>query len=493
MSRIREFAVAVVVVLGVSWFAGCAGPRGLPAPVEVRPVNHETRLAFDTNGDGTPDYWQYQGADGRKHAIALPQDGAAAPGPRIDLDAIPATDCPHFMIILDGVPFEVIDAMYREGHFRLFCPPVRAICCFPSLTDLAITQLLHSPPCIAGEALYYDREANRLSDGNAVYLSGRNAPWTPKVQYRCSTFWDAKAYLDPQAVFDHELSGILDVFSHVQSGQAIGYSVGTAGLGTRGGRDAIRAYMTTIDRICEQLVHDRQGRVKITLTADHGHCLTPCHRTHFDDVLKQGGYRSAKSLRDPHDVIVIAYGLVTYTAFYTKDAPGVATCVLNNDDVDLVCYPQDDAVVVRNRDGEARVRRGDHGYHYERRSGDPLRLAEVIDALQREGKVAADGEIDDRAFFAATVTHEYPDALSRVWDAFHGLMESPPDLIASLRDNACYGSSFFHMMIGDVASTHGSLNRINSTTFVLTTLGELPPAMRSGEVLPALDRLRGKS
>jgi hypothetical protein len=41
-----------------------------------------------------------------------------------------------------------------------------------------------------------------------------------------------------------------------------------------------------------------------------------------------------------------------------------------------------------------------------------------------------------------------------------------------------------------VSSTHGSLNGINSTTFVMTMLGDLPPALRSREVLPALEKLR---
>ena len=72
------------------------------------------------------------------------------------------------------------------------------------------------------------------------------------------------------------------------------------------------------------------------------------------------------------------------------------------------------------------------------------------------------------------------------------LAENPPDVIANLRDGACYGSRFFHVMIGKVASTHGSLNRINSTTFALTMLGELPPAMRSHDVLPALEALRSE-
>jgi hypothetical protein len=69
-------------------------------------------------------------------------------------------------------------------------------------------------------------------------------------------------------------------------------------------------------------------------------------------------------------------------------------------------------------------------------------------------------------------------------------VQHPPDLIVNLRDGACHGSRFFYTMIGRVGSTHGSLNRMNSTTFALTMLGELPPALRSEELMPALEKLR---
>ena len=126
---------------------------------------------------------------------------------------------------------------------------------------------------------------------------------------------------------------------------------------------------------------------------------------------------------------------------------------------------------------------------YDSRGGDPLKLAEIVERLRVEGKVSGDGEIAPDALFDATLDHDYPDPLARLWDAFHELVECPPDLIVNLRDGACYGSRFFHAMIGRVNSTHGSLNRASSTTFVLTTLGELPPAMRSRDVLPELEQL----
>ncbi|MFQ6049185.1 MAG: hypothetical protein ACE5K7_07465, partial [Phycisphaerae bacterium] len=321
-------------------------------------------------------------------------------------------------------------------------------------------------------------------------LSGANAPWSHNLTYRCSFWWDANAYLSPRAVFDHELRGLLRAFKKVQRDQAFAYTVATAGLGTRGGRAAILDYLKTIDRLCQQIVYRHRGNVKLTLLADHGHNLTPNRRISFKRLLRQMGYHLATTIKGPADVVVIEYGLVTYAAIYTDDPAGVADVVLDHPAVDLVTYPQDRDIVVRDRTGQARIRKIGSRYRYDIDRGDPLRLKPVLAQLASQGKVSPDGLIDDRALFQATIEHIYPDPLARIWLAFHGLVKHPPDLIVSLRDGYCHGSKLFDFVIGGSASTHGSLNRINSTTFVMTTLGPLPPALRPGDVLPTLDRLR---
>jgi hypothetical protein len=489
-TRFAALVLSLLAALGLLMSCGCAAEPSFPRPIEARVERTETVFAFDTDRDQRADFWQYQRADGRKHALAYADEQSGQPGQRIELDDIDASECPHFMIVLDGVPFELVDQLYDEGHFRFFHRPARVICCYPAMTDLALSELFHAGPCLAYQARYFDRETNRFTDGNAVYLSGRNSPWLALMDYRCSFWWDALAYLDPQAVFKHELSGIVRTFRKIDTGEAYAYTVATAGLGTRGGRAGIRNYLRTVDRLCEQIIYERRGRVQLTLTADHGHNLVENERISFCRTLEAGGYRQAKSLRKPGDVVPVAYGLVTYAAFFTDDPAGVAECLLGHEDVEFACYPCDDAVVVRDRTGEARITRGRSGFLYDSSNADPLRLAEIVEHLRAAGKVLEDGEIDPEAFFEATLDHTYPDPLARLWDAFHGLVEYPPDLIVNLRDGACYGSRFFHAMIGRVSSTHGSLNRASSTTFVLTTLGELPSAMRSRDVFPRLEVLR---
>jgi hypothetical protein len=91
--------------------------------------------------------------------------------------------------------------------------------------------------------------------------------------------------------------------------------------------------------------------------------------------------------------------------------------------------------------------------------------------------------------FEATLNHTYPDPLRRVWLAFNGLVQQPPDLVVCLKDGWVHGSNLFYSALGKVASTHGSLNQPNSMTFVMTMLGDPPSALRLEEVMPNLKTL----
>ena len=108
---VRAFTFAVAV--GMAGM-GCVGTPGFPAPISVHAEGEDSVLSFDTDGDRLPDFWQYQGPDGRKYALDFSSRSEDAEQ-RIRLDQISADDCPHFIIVLDGVPFELVDELYREG------------------------------------------------------------------------------------------------------------------------------------------------------------------------------------------------------------------------------------------------------------------------------------------------------------------------------------------------------------------------------------------
>ncbi|MFH0983396.1 MAG: hypothetical protein V2A79_17905 [Planctomycetota bacterium] len=475
------FAPAVLALLALVGGCSTAHIAWPGRPTEERAVNGDMLLSYDVVGSGKPNYTQRM-HDGRKTVLSFDDDRDGRTDAEVRLDQ-PDPDWPHYVIVLDGVPYRLAADLWDEGYFRLFPRPSKVISTFPSMTDLALSRLLDAPPCLAAEAAYFDRKANRIKGGVGAYNAGLNSPWLDALTYHAPQSIGARAYLDPQGVFELELREMRAAFDRVGTGTASAYTVGTAGLGTRGGEHAIREYLKTIDRFCERLVYDRRGRVRITVTADHGHNLTRCERIGFTEHLARHGFRLTDALRGPQDVVTVRYGLVTFAQFFTSQPAAVAEALLIHPAVEVAVYPEGDRVMVLSVDGRARIGRGEGGYTYVAERGDPLQIMPIIEALQEGGKVSADGVIDDAAFFAATLDHVYPDALQRVWSCFHGLMQKPPDVIVSLRDGYCHGLWMFEVCIGHVASTHGSLNAINSTTFVLSSAGPLPEALRIDEVL----------
>lgn len=430
--------------------------------------------------------------DGRVVELAFDDDGDGQANETVDLST-PQPDWPHFLIILDGVPYSAVRTMYQEGHFRLFPPPTPVASVFPAMTDVALTAMWHVGPCVASEAQYFDRAAKRLTDGNAVYLKGENAPWTREVTWVAPQNIAIRTYLQPWTAFRYELREMDRLFSATTLPFASAYSVGSAGIGTREGEAGIRAYLAQVDRLCERVTFDRRGRVRFSITADHGHTLQPCRRITFKQVLEDAGFRIRKSIADPRDVVVVSYGLATSAQLYTDRTAEVAAAVLKHPDVDLVMYRSGDRVLICSSSGTAYVSRLGDGYDYEAADGDPLELLPLIRTLRQSGQVAANGKIDDRALLEATITHTYPDPLHRVWGYFEGTVQNPAEVVVSLKPHACHGSAFFYFFVQAVASTHGGLDREGSVTFLLSNAvaGSLPPVLRIEDVLSAIGGLPG--
>jgi hypothetical protein len=447
-------------------------------------------VTLDTDGDGQADYWQRLDAQGRKVELAWDTTADGEPDHTVRPDEIPADACLHVIFVLDGVPFDVVDELYRKGRFRLFPPPSRVISVFPAMTDLVLTQVFTDETCLGYEASYYDRGRGKPSSANQVYLSGANAPWVSCMDYRCNLFLDTKCYLDPKGLWQHEMGKIRSKAEARQTGTLRAYSVATAGLGTRGGREAIVAYLKTVDAFCEQLMYERRGRVRFTLFADHGHDLVAARKVDFEPPLEAAGFRLADGLRTDADVFWPRYGLISNAVFYTHSAAQVSDVLVEVEGVDLVVYPAtrglgEQSIVVRQGDQMAWITYDAGRFRYETVRGDPLRLVPVVEQLRIAGKLAPDRSADDRDWFAATAEHDYPDALWRIWFAFNGLVENPADVIASLHAGYFCGSGFFSSLV-DVASTHGSLARRSSTTFVLSNQTRFPPVLRAEDLGPVV-------
>ena len=468
------------LALALATVAGCSVTPAFP----VRPVQaHVQELAFDMDGDGRDDYWQQLDDHGRKAELRFDTNGDGKPDEIVRPAELPPSECLHAVIVLDGVPFEVVASLYEQGWLRLFPPPSRVVSVFPVMTDLALSRVFANETCQGYEAQYWDRARKRPSDGNWVYLSGANAPWRRRMDYSCSIWLDAKSYLDPESLWRDELGGITRALRRSQSGTVRVYSVATAGLATRRGRDAIVDCLQTVDRLCERLTWERRGRIRFTVFADHGHDMVAAENVDLRPHLEAAGFRSSQRLEDHRSVYIARFGLVSCAVLNTQDPEGVAEALVTHPAVDIVAYPKPAApgnsvIIVRRGRETAEVSRDARGaFLYRAMEGDPLRLAAIRIGLSEAGKLTADGAASDRDWFDATAGHDYPDPLYRVWLAFNELVQNPADVIVSLKEGYYTGSGFFSAMVS-VASTHGALTQRGSTTFAVSNHVALPPTLR---------------
>jgi hypothetical protein len=220
--------------------------------------------------------------------------------------------------------------------------------------------------------------------------------------------------------------------------------------------------------------------------SDHGHNDVLSRWIDLRESLRDMGYRVTDRLRRPGDVVVPAYGMVTYAGIHTSEPRCVAADVIGLDGVDLAAYRDGaDEIVVLSRDGRARISRNAESYHYAAQQGDPLGMLSTLDRLAREGHVGPDGFVVDDVLFGATADHKFPDAIHRLWRAFHGLTDHTPDVLLSIADGFHCGSEFMSKQI-DLRSAHGGLTRLSSSGFVMTTTGRVAPVIRMEDLRESL-------
>jgi hypothetical protein len=485
--------LAAALLAALAAGSGCTKAVRFPKASVAREAGADGLTeAYDTDGDGRPDYFTTENAAGRKVRIACGADGDGRPDGAIDLDAISPAECRHVVIILDGIPYSVAESMYDEGRLRLFHPPSRVIPPFPAMTDTALADVFGARPCGAVESLYFDHASNRMVGGDLKYLSMENESWVRDLDYRAPSVMDGISYVWPERVFTAELADLEKLLEQDDHRDVTAYLVSTAGMDSRYGEKGMRLALSTVDRLAEQLVRDSKGRIKITIMADHGHTLRRGRRIDFAGLLRKRGWHIAGSLTGPRDAVVVEYGLLTCATFNTQSPVELAADVAEIEGVDLAACREGDAVIVCGvHKGKAVIERQGDRYRYRALEGDPLRLAPIVQQLRAEGKLDADDFAADADWRQATTLHDYPDPLDRLWRAFHGIVEHTPDVIASLDRDHYTGAPVKVVCFPLMQSTHGDMSAL-STTFIMSMAGPLPPVLRSREVAGALENVLGR-
>jgi len=472
---------------------GCAihgpGPAMFPVtPVSVQTASDgRTERFYDTDYDGKIDHGERLNQAGIVYALRLDdnKDGCLDEKDACILLAdVPEKEQRHLVIMLDSIPFAMVESLWLEGRFRLFHQPSRVISPFPVMTDLCLSDFVGVSPCPGVEASYFD--GKRLRGGYSGYALKDNVPWMDLVDWHLEPATHASVYLNAQPWYLHELRQIHDYSLGPDRQRVLAYVVGTSALGARIGRNGHQTGLIQLDRFCQQMVFESRGRIRISLLSDHGHRLLASHRIPLRAILAEFGYRVGRTLERPGDVVVPEFGMVTCAAIHTRQAPEVARDTVGIEGVELTAYcDQADSVTILSRDGRARIIRSSAGsFAYRSDFGDPLQLIPVYESLRAEGKLDAEGFAPDAALKDATASHVYPDVVHRLWRAFHGLVKNTPDALVSTEDGHHCGSALMSSLV-HLTAAHGNLRQASSTAFSMSMCGQLPDMVR-------MENLRGE-
>jgi len=484
----QNTVVATAVLLCIA-LTGCGGGVDFPlASLDGQAAAAGAHRAYDTTGDGKADFFTFLDKEGIATTLGYDTTGDALGDLRIDAAAIPFQQSRHLVIVLDGFAYDLVKSWYDAGGLRMFHPPSRVVATYPAMTDLCLADILAYAPCTGQEALYFDHKTNALGGGAISYLSGNNAPAKGLLHYRAPMHWDAAAYVAGWPVFVAELDAMKDAFDENLTREFITYSVGSAGVSTRRGAAGQHDCLRRVEQLINNVLWQSRGRTKITLLADHGHSYTPATRIDLEGHLESRGWTLADSLDDGMTAVHIRFGLVTCASFATRRPGALAADLIGAKGVALASYRLGpDVVVLGPLGAKALVSRKGSWYKYAPVTGDPLKLNAILATTPAD----ADGYRPADALLAATIAHEYPAPLQRLWRGHFALAQKRPDVLVSLENRFFCGSAgMVHFL--DIASTHGGLNNSGSVTFIMSTAGALPPIMRSRDVPKNMKALSGE-
>ncbi|MDB5293660.1 MAG: hypothetical protein JWL69_4901 [Phycisphaerales bacterium] len=477
----------LVLFCSVALLVGCSAPSGR-IDFPAKPLERSPRgLFYDIHHTGRADFALMPDEHGKLDVLGYDHDGDGKFDRLYRLSDYANEDVPHLIVLLDSIPYQKLTEAYAAGRLAWFDPPAKVIPPFPTLTELIFTKVLGAPPLPGMIDQYYDRDKGTVQKDlwNRVIHTYRE-PWERRLHYDATMYQSGLAYLDPRPWLGAELLLAKEAFDRNPDRVTLVYFTSASAMLCRYGAEGFDETIDGIERMCLRILYERQGAVKITLMADHGHNLMASKNVILDQTLKDAGFNPASSLKKPNDVVMEINGLVTYAGVRTTQPVAVAAALLKRPEIHLATYLQQDRVIVRDALGTAAIECRNRRVRYRPIDRDVLGYAPVIAQLQAVGKADADGFAADDDWFAATLDHEYPDAPRRLWDAFHGTVVNPPDVMLVVRDGYCIGLPEYERFV-HMASTHGGLNQRNSATFVMTMTGRVKGPMKSRDILRTIE------
>src|SRR4051812_24511632 len=99
----------------------------------------------------------------------------------------------RLLLCLDGVPHRLIESAKSRGLFESFGAPTRLLSPFPTMTNVALSEMFGATAPSGYESLYFDRQNKELRGGIRKYIGRRTPDKIP------SSYMDRLDYQEPLA------------------------------------------------------------------------------------------------------------------------------------------------------------------------------------------------------------------------------------------------------------------------------------------------------
>lgn len=399
-------------------------------------------------------------------------------------------------IALDGIDYQLMAELKKEGYFKSFNHPIPLISTFPSATTIGFTGLfqplgIHKVP--GYEVRFYSKKQNKIIGGTPFDIY--------KIPIKYKYFFDAfrhqmheKAmmYSFPGVAGRQDLQNTEKVIMNSTKNVVFTYLGGTDGSAHILGRKRTKHFLKFMDSYLQKLQNryfkQHKKPLRIVMFSDHGFYTARMRNIKINKMkssLKSNGFNLTTKIKNKNDIVTVQFGLLSGGVLFTKskDRKKIASIISKTKGMDLVFWKNDSnkkIYITNSRDEIAYFEyKSKSTYRYKTLTGDPLNYLATL----KKHKHNENQWLSEKTWQKLTYNLRYPDAGFRLYGAFFDLVENSANIMFSTKENYQYGS--LSAKIGTYLrfghkGTHGSLLQEASYAFAMSNqLFEEPSSVKS--------------
>ena len=389
---------------------------------------------------------------------------------------------PRRLIVgIDGVGFADMVAAQSAGAFRQFFPVSRMVSTFPSISDIAWSEIFRTPAPPGYQRVYYKLDAGKT-------VGGPIDPIRPiEFEKRMHLGFEQKAhhvssYMTPGRAARSELTTLTQTFFKSRGIETF-YAYLPAPDALQHVRGDVTRYLQALDAAMTRMLVEYRQRtgmdLELVLVSDHGNNRRwQAENLDLAQFLKNRGYSPSEKIAGPKDVVFSTDGVTTGVGVFARpsEVSALAVELSTLQGIELVTWvPRDasDYVGVRAANGQvATVRRRANGdLAYEPVTGDPLGYTPLVSRLAGAGRLVDAGFASAADWLDVSKDHQYPAALQRIMRGHHDVTMNPAPILLSVMDGyqVANGVAAFFNQLRPLGGTHGGLNAANSLGILMST------------------------